>query len=463
MEKLEFDPPLDFGTMYAVRNIMVKTGIFSVLSILGKYRETAFFMIASRITHPGSDLSLTRLFSMTYYPWQRPMIKKDELYRCLDDLHSLKESIELGIFNTLNPDVSEVHYDLTSTYFEGREKNDLILFGYSRDKKRGKEQIVIGIVMADGIPIYHEVWPGNTVDPKTLESTLTILKERFHISNVIFIGDRAFGRNPSLNLLDRGKYITAAYRWDLPYRDVLMETDFSDGIVSDNLIIKEVPIDAVDIADEDSTEEEIKLIKRRRYIAVLNEERERLDLMDLEDRLTTIKRKMEENTERGELKKSLGELKSYVKFTDSGISLNGKRIEMMKKLAGRFLIMTNTELEKGEAVEAYKEQWRIERSFRTIKSFIEIRPVYHRKSERIRAHVFVAVLSLLVSRLIEKSLQDMTVERAAAILSGIKAIRVKSPMRMTYCSGSTETSMLLDRMGIERPKRILTGALPAKG
>ncbi|MGC8563179.1 MAG: IS1634 family transposase, partial [Thermoplasmata archaeon] len=93
-----------------------------------------------------------------------------------------------------------VHYDLTSSYSEGRENNDLVLFGYSRDKKRGKEQIVIGLVMADGIPIYHQVWPGNTVDPKTLESTLTTLKERFHVDKVIFIGDRAFGRSPSLNL-----------------------------------------------------------------------------------------------------------------------------------------------------------------------------------------------------------------------------------------------------------------------
>ena len=65
--------------------------------------------------------------------------------------------MEIGLFNVLNPSTSIVHYDLTSTYFEGRENNDLVLFGYSRDRKRGKEQIVIGMVMADGIPIYHQV------------------------------------------------------------------------------------------------------------------------------------------------------------------------------------------------------------------------------------------------------------------------------------------------------------------
>ncbi|MEM4089737.1 MAG: hypothetical protein QXQ46_03145, partial [Thermoplasmatales archaeon] len=178
------------------------------------------------------------------------------------------------------------------------------------------------------------------------ESTLTTLKERFHIGDIIFIGDRAFGRNYSLKILDRNTYITAVYRWDIPYRDVLMETDFSDGTVVDDLVIKEVSIDIGDVADEYSTQEEIELIKKRRYIAVLNRERERLDLMDLEDKLVAVKRMINKDTKLGELKKSFGELKSFVRFSDSGVTFNNKRIEMMKNLAGRFLIVTNTYMDK---------------------------------------------------------------------------------------------------------------------
>ena len=103
------------------------------------------------------------------------------------------------------------------------------MFRYSRDKKRGKEQIVIGLVMADGIPVHHEVWPGNKIDPKPLESTISTLKERFHIKNVTLIADRAFGRSKSLDLLGRNRYITEPYRWDQPYLDILMNTDFTDG------------------------------------------------------------------------------------------------------------------------------------------------------------------------------------------------------------------------------------------
>ena len=134
----------------------------------------------------------------------------------------------------------------------------------------------------------------------------------------------------------------------------------------------------------------------------------------------------------------------------------------LKKLAGRFLIVTNTDLKGDEVVSAYKEQWQIERSFRTIKSFLEIRPVYHRKPERIKAHVFVCVLSLLLSRLMEKKLTEshLTAERTAEILCKIKAIPVKSPLNIVYRSESVEAERILNEMGIKQPDRILVGALP---
>ncbi len=465
MEKLVFDPPLDFGMIYAARKIMEDTGIMRSLSMLGKYRETVFLMIASRITLPGSDISLARFFRTVYYPWDSPRIGKDELYRALDCLIEFKDHIEMGIFHALKPDTSIVHYDLTSSYFEGREDNDLVLFGYSRDKKRGKEQIVIGLVMADGIPIHHEVWKGNTVDPKTLESTISVLKDRFRIKNVILIADRAFGRSKSLDLLDQELYITAAYRWDLPYRDILMETDFKDGHVMDDLIIKRVEISVDKVMKGDSTEDQRRLAEKRRYIAVYNKKREDLDLKDLNDKIEIVKKKMSEIPDQKDLKKSLGKLKSLVKFSADGILLNERKIGILRKLAGRFLIVTNTDLPEGEIVSAYKEQWQIERSFRTIKSFLEIRPVYHRKSERIRAHVFVCVLSLLLSRVIEKRLTEsrLTIERTAEILCEIKAVPVKSPVNIMYRSESDEAAGILNELGIKPPERILVGALPKSG
>jgi transposase len=445
-------PTLSFGIFYAARTIMERNGISGILEKhANSYAETLSFMIISRLFDPSSDINLIDIDKRVYYP-RETHISEDSVYRSLDSLLEEKDSIELEIFQALKPDTSVVHYDLTSSYFEGREDNDLVLFGYSRDKKRGKEQIVIGLVMADGIPIYHEVWKGNTVDPKTLETTISALKERFSIKNVVFIADRAFGRSKSLDLLDQNQYITAAYRWDQPYRNILMETDFSDGYVMNGLIIKKVTIDVNDVMKDDSTEEQRKLTEKRRYIAVYNKKREELDLKDLNDKIDTVKKKMYEIQDQKELKKSLGKLKSLVKFTENNTALNERRIEILKKLAGRFLIVTNTDLNEDEVVSAYREQWEIERSFRTIKSFLEIRPVYHRKPERIKAHVFVCVLSLLLSRIMEK-LAGRTIDSISRSLNYLDVVPVTVGNRELYISSeSTEASDVLKSLGIPYPR-----------
>lgn len=462
-EEFSLLPSMEFGVAYASMAMMDDLGILRILKKhAGVYAHILFFMIIARLLEPSSDLSLINLSGRVYYPWSDLALNDDNIYRTLDKILPAKDDIEIGIFKALKPDTSVVHYDLTSTYFEGREDNDLVLFGYSRDKKRGKEQIVIGLVMADGIPIHHEVWPGNTVDPKTLESTMSVLKDRFRIKNMIFIADRAFGRSGSLDLLDRNLYITAAYRWDRPYRTVLMETDFTGGNKVDGLVIKKVAISVDDAVKADSTEDQRKLAEKRRYIAVYNREREELDLKDLNDRIDIVKGKMSEITDQKELKKSLGKLKSFVKFSGNTATLNEKRIDILTKLAGRFLIVTNTDLPESEIVSAYKEQWQIERSFRTIKSFLEIRPVNHRKAERIRGHVFVCVLSLLLSRIIEKK-SKTTISEASRQLSYLKVtpVRLGTGIAMIR-SESEKAGNLLNQLGIPYPETIMDSALTKK-
>ena len=187
---------------------------------------------------------------------------------------------------------------------------------------------------------------------------------------------------------------------------------------------RKVTINVDDVMKDDSTDEQRKLSEKRRYIAVCNRKREELDLSDLSDKIDIVKKKISEIQDQKELKKSMGKLKSLVKFTENNTALNEERINVLTKLAGRFLLVTNTDLQKDEIVTAYKEQWEIERSFRTIKSFLEIRPVYHRKPDRIKAHVFVCVLSLLLSRLIEKKTK-ITISEAGRILSYLKVTPVQ--------------------------------------
>ncbi len=461
ISRMKMGDPKEFGIVYASREILAKTGILGSLGILGRYKELAFFMIAGRLIDPGSDLSLMELASRTYFPWSDLKILKDDPYRCLDNILKARERIEVDIFRKLQPDTSRVYYDLTSSYFEGREENDLVLFGYSRDKKRGKEQIVVGMVMADGLPIYHEVWKGNTVDPQTLEPTVRHIEDKFHVKDVIYVEDRAFGRKKSLSFLDTKKYITAAYRWDQPYRTVIMETEFQDSDLYEDLYIREVP---VKIDMDQMTKDERERAGKRRHILVLNKEREGLDILEYSGKVREALSIMRIHGMK-EGRKRLRKLKSFLVFSGDTYHVNMKKLRILRKIAGRFLLITNTSLPVDDTVEKYKELWRIERSFRTMKSFLEIRPVGHWRSDRIRSHVFVCVLSLLLSRLMEKQLvSGMTTESACRTLSEIKAIPVELPgMSLTFRSEGQNAIRVLKEMGIEPPDRLLDGALPKSG
>jgi intergrase/recombinase len=121
--------------------------------------------------------------------------------------------------------------------------------------------------------------------------------------------------------------------------------------------MKEIHVDLDELVGEDTTSEERRLIMKRRHIVVYNRDRVKLDLRDIDEKVNAVRKKI---GDMGELKKSLGKLKSFVKFTKIRVIMNEKRINTLKELKGRFMIITNTDLPVREVVNAYKDQWRIE-------------------------------------------------------------------------------------------------------
>ena len=423
LRNLDVMSPREYGMIYASQVLCHDLGLDRVFEMLGEYSEIIFLSVISRIIYPSSDIALLRISEKVQYNVQK--MSKDRIYAALDRLIEKKDEIEESLVEILKPDMRRVYYDLTSTYFEGKEKNDLVLFGYSRDKKGGKKQVNVGLMMADGIPIHHQVFPGNTIDPKTLKPIHTDLRRKFHVGRVIFIGDRAFGRRPSLQYLDKYEYITAVYRWDQPYRSILASTEFSE-----NDCLKDLDLYAREVEVKWNvrglSKSGIKRTGNRRAVAVYSPEREKEDIADLEEKVSMVKSIIDSGKKSSDLINALGKLRSYT--ISNGTRINEKKIADMKGLAGRFMIVSDTDLSITEIVKGYKDLWRIERSFRTMKSFLEIRPVYHRKEERIEAHVFVCVLSLLISRLFEKAMDEkMTISSIADALSELKAIPVMMP------------------------------------
>ncbi len=456
LRKLDILPPKEYGMIYASRILCSYNGLDQVFNLLGDHSDIIFLEAVSRLIYPSSDYALLRLSDRIECPIKD--MKKDRIYAALDALIERKDEIEESIVKILKPDMRRVYYDLTSTYFEGKEKNDLVMFGYSRDRKKGKRQINVGLMMVDGIPIHHQVFPGNTVDPKTLRPISEELRHKFHVKRVIFIGDRAFGRKPSLQYMDKNEYITAVYRWDQPYRSILTSTEFRDEDYLKDLDLCAREVD-VKWNVRGLSKSETKRSRNRRAVAVYSPEREKEDIADMEEKVSIVKSIIDSGKKGSDLINALGKLRSYT--ISNGTKINEKKIADMKKLAGRFMIVSNTDLSITDMVKRYKDLWRIERSFRTIKSFLEIRPVYHRKEERIEAHVFVCVLSLLISRLFEKAMDEkMTISVISDMLSELKAIPVRtSDGIITLRSESENARKLLDIMKIPYPGKILNSIL----
>ena len=454
---LDILPHRNFGMIYSAG--LIASPLRKAFELLGEHGDIIFLSAVSRLIEPSSDISLIRFHETSYYPQIREL-RKDSIYEALDHLIEKKDEIEQAIVSALKPDLRRVYYDLTSTYFEGREKNDLVLFGYSRDKKRGKKQVNIGLMMADGIPIHHQVFPGNTIDPKTLMPISEDLRHKFHVKRVMFIGDRAFGRKTSLQYMDKNEYITAVYRWDQPYRSILTSTEFGENDCLKDLDLYAREVD-VKWNVKGLSRSEIKRSRNRRAVAVYSPEREKEDIADIEEKVSIVKSIIDSGKKGSDIINALGKLRSYT--ISSGTEINEKKIADMKKIAGRFMIVSDTDLSITDMVKGYKDLWRIERSFRTIKSFLEIRPVYHRKEERIEAHVFVCVLSLLISMLFEKAMDEkMTISSIADALSELKAIPVMIPEgEIVLRSESGNARKILESMKIPYPGKILD-SVPTK-
>ncbi len=441
--------PLEYGIPYAVMEIMKKTGLLKVIrKYTSPYTHLITMMAIGEIMRPYAG-SAGDLYSRIYYPWSRIEINENNLYHALEKLESVRNEMEPAMFRMLRPDTSIVHFDLATVNFEGNLSDDFMLFGYSNDKKRGTEQVVVGMVVAGGIPVHCESWTGNSVSENDLETSISTVRNRFRVRNIILVSDRKFARSVSPGIFKRNRYITTAYRYDCPFRKMIIDAEFTENDIYKSIYAKEVGLDRTAIRQGWKGQGDASGM---RFIVVYDKDREIIDLNDLEDKIDLVRKKMAQFKDQRDLKRSLGELRPFVKFTDRGPVLNGKWINIVRKLAGRFMIVTNTNIPVGDVIETYRNQWSTERSFRIIRSILKTRPSYRRDYDLIGAHVFMQMISLILSKIIESG-SGMPLRDAMMSLSSIKVFPValsSGEIVMVNRSGSGEA--VLNKMGIPYPE-----------
>ena len=211
IEDISITNESSFGGTYVLYQVAKKLGIEKVLGN-SKNGKLALWQIIARILGRGSRLSAKRMMSKysADHILDLEEVDKNMLYKNLDWLEENQEAIEKKLWELRGGKKIDLYlYDVTSSYLEG-SCNELATYGYNRDKKKGKEQIVVGLLTDDeGFPVAARVFEGNTSDSKTIQKQIEILRDKFGCKNVTLVGDRGMLKTPQIDALPKGfNYIT---------------------------------------------------------------------------------------------------------------------------------------------------------------------------------------------------------------------------------------------------------------
>jgi hypothetical protein len=404
---------LPHGHVAAALGMLRKLGLGRILSQGGRQprREVALCtaMIVARLIDPASKLATARGLDEETATCSLGqvldlgMVDEQELYEALDWLVGQQGRIERRLARRHLEHGTLVLYDVTSTYFEGRTC-PLAKRGYGRDGKRNKLQIVFGLMCtAEGCPVAVEVFEGNVGDPSTLPSQISKLKQRFDLDRVVLIGDRGMitqarieetVKPAGLNFITalrapaiRGLAEAGTIQLSLFDQRDLAEISSPD-YPGERLVACRNPL----LADERA--------RKRRELLDATEQ----DLLDVQARVRRAKRPL-----RGQDKIALavGAVVNHYKMakhfavtiTDDDLTYERKteQIDDEAMLDGVYVLRTDLKPETLDAtatVKAYKDLATVERAFRSLKTVdLEVRPIHHRRAQRVRAHVLLCMLA----------------------------------------------------------------------
>jgi transposase len=341
-----------------------------------------------------------------------------------------------------------VLYDITSTYFEGAGPAGFAKHGYSRDGKPHNVQVIVGVVMVAGWPIAHHVWAGNEVDHGTVQRAIRDLHQRFGFNRLVFVGDRGMVTDDNITAITSEKN---GYLVGLKRRRNKKLNKWLDAVDEAKWISCPVGITAQEKTNPPRTraQEVSSGVDGMRVIIVDSDERREYEEAMRRKSMERTRQSLEKLRERV----AAGKLKQPEKIGAAAERLlqrnHGYRYYSWDIHQGRFRYFENAEALKGEkgiegkyviatgemalsvieVVSIYKELSDVEKGFRQLKDVLAMRPIYHQVELRVKAHIFVAALALLIQRLLHRRLEqaaiDFSPERALQALSTIRLVTLR--------------------------------------
>ena len=355
--------------------------------------ETAIFrMVVGRLLDPKSKLG-THRWAQTVFWDDGEEVDLQHYYRSLGVLSRCMPRIEENLFfqgkDLFTPSPDLLFFDTTSVYFEGEGPvGELGRYGFSKDKRPDRRQMIVDVVLTkDGTPLAHHVFPGNTPDATAFSVVIEQMRNRFGIKRVILVGDRGmFNAKIVSRIEELGMEYIAGVRmrtvWDV--REIVLANRDPFETVSENLKVKKVELGG------------------KRYVVCLNEEEAKRAKAVRESVVADLKKKLSGGT-----KELIGNsaYRKYVTVEKDAVSLDEKKIAAEQRYDGKYVLLTNTDLSPRETALAYKELWRVERAFREIKSFLEIRPMYLSREDHVRGHVAMCFLAFCLETALLKAIR----------------------------------------------------------
>ncbi len=461
------------GAVWLVYKIASRLGISSALGN-SRQGKLALWQIIARVIDQGSRLSAVR-FGANHAACDvldLETFHEEHLYANLDWLHENQEAIEIKLARKRhgNNPIELFLYDVTSSYLEG-EKNALAAFGYNRDKKSGKQQIVIGLLCdATGTPLSIEVFPGNTQDTKTFGQQVAKVAKRFGGGAVTFVGDRGMIKGPQIEQLQAYQdhefhYITAITKPQI--EKLLREDKIQIGLFDQELgelqlqasfrfILRRNPIRA----------EEIKQSRGRKYQSLLALVAEQNRYLQAHARAKTAVAKRRVKAKSKQLKIDQWTLVSSKGRTIS-LSKDTEQLPEVEKLDGCYVLKTDIPADKAikEVIhDRYKDLPLVEWAFRTSKTVVlEMRPINVRLESRTRGHALVVMMAYWIV----KELSSLWAGLDVTVEEGLKELDALCSTEVSIVNGGSfhriPEPRELSQQLLETANVRLPAALPSKG
>ena len=421
---------LPHGHVAAVHAMAAKLGLPALLGPAGRQRDLALALIISRVIQPGSKLSTLTWWDDTTLGAGLGVAgaSTDDIYAAMDWLEHRQDAIEAELARRhlgREPNPSKMAlFDLSSSWLEGSHC-PLAARGYSRDGKKGKLQIEDGLLTdPEGRPVAVRVLPGNTGDPGAFTTIVDVVREKFGLEQMIMVGDRGMitsARIRALNQLEDGTPRPDAYGWITALRaPAIKKLMADDGPLQLSLFDQQ---DLAEITSDDFPGE--RLVACRNPVLAAERARKREDLLAATEKLLapiTARVAAGRLQGAGEIGVEVGKVISTYKtgkhftvtITDTSLSVTRKQdqIDAEAALDGFYVLRTPipaSELDAPGVVAAYKNLKYVERDFRHIKADdLDLRPVFHRLEERVKAHVLICMLACYLTWHLRRALAPLT-------------------------------------------------------